>query len=233
MEVFDLVVSDLSDVGSDEVSTMYQMDIHRRFQELCPGADKLTPSVGFCHAFASMAYDGHCIVMTNGSSDSRFNNLFTGMSFSGAAGLVLEDNLEAVIDVVFPVKSKVRSRRFSEPIFRRKIYVFSRGKDEARRGKILFINAAESPADDSVVEKVVSCVKEFSEIPGFSKVVEAKDVIGRHELKVDAVQFTAVLEKPRSEDLCRIVRDLKRLEEQRISLMKDIEAVSAELSKRG
>ena len=235
LKQFPLVVSDLSGVYSDKTSSVFQMDIHKRFSALSEESDMLTPAAAFCHAFACTSPGGRCIVVAGNEGYFRAGGIFGNMSFSGSAEFVLEDYLEAVIDVAVPPRFFGRSaRRFRDLVDSRKIYVFSRRKDAARRGKILFVNAAELPADEEVVSKVVSCVKGFTEIPGFSKVVDSKDVIGRHELKLDAVQFTAVLEAPKSEDLCRIVRDLKRLEGERISLMKDIEAVSAELSvKRG
>ena len=234
LKQFPLVVSDLSGVYSDKTSSVFQMDIHKRFSEVGPVNDRLTPSAAFCHAFACTDLDGRCIVVADSDRFYRVGNIFDQLSFSGGVSLVLGDYLEAVIDVAVPPRFDVRyARRHRAFLDSRKIYVFSRCKDAARRGKILFVNAAESAADDAVVERVVSCVKGFTEIPGFSKVVDSKDVIGRREVMVDAVQFTAVLETPKSEDLCRIVRDLKRLEGERISLMKDIEAVSFELSKRG
>ena len=235
LKQFPLVVSDLSGVFSGKKSSVYQMDIHKRFSALSEGSDRLMASAAFCHAFASTGLGGRCIVVADNDRYSPGHDIFRNMSFSGAAEFVLEDYLEAVIDVAVPPRFSVSSsRRYRDLVDSRKIYVFSRRKDAARCGKVLFVNAAESAADDEVASKVVSCVKGFTEIPGFSKVVDSKDVIGRHELKLDAVQFTAVLEAPKSEDLCRIVRDLKRLEGERVSLMKDIEAVSAELSvKRG
>ena len=242
LKTFDLVVSDLSGASFYGTSSVYQMDVHERFKKLCPDMEQLTVSTAFCHAFASTASGGRCIVMCDSGRDGYSYGVFGTMSHSGASGLVLDDFLEAVIDVAVPSRfSKHVSGQIDGCILKRKMYVFSKGKDAARRGKVLFVNAGKSAADEEVVSKVVSCVTGFSEIPGFSKVVDNKDIIrnrvvdevvvlGWVEIMIDAAWFTAVLEAPKSEDLCRIVRDLKQSEDERVSLMKDIEGVSAELA---
>ena len=244
LKQFPLVVSDLSGVFLYRRSSVFQMDVHERFKELCPNVERLTASTAFCHAFASTASGGRCIVMCDGECRYGRAEIFGPMSDSGAKGLVLGDFLEAVIDVAVPSRVlRDVSGRFDGCTLKRKIFVFSKGKDAARRGKVLFVNAGKSAADEAVVSKVVSCVNSFSEIPGFSKVVDSKDVIGYREhyfgevvvvgdseVLADAAWFTAVPEVPESEDLCRIVRDLRQSEDERVSLMKDIEGVSAELA---
>ena len=48
LKTFDLVVSDLSGASFYGTSSVYQMDVHERFKELCPDVEHLTVSTALC-----------------------------------------------------------------------------------------------------------------------------------------------------------------------------------------
>ncbi|HJJ33113.1 MAG TPA: hypothetical protein O0X19_01850 [Methanocorpusculum sp.] len=237
---FDLVVSDLTGIGSDKETALFQTDVHKRFQTYCPELSRLSPSAAFCHAIAS-AGSGKCILIGNAGGNFRGPGILDDVSSEGITSLLSQDLPEAVIDVAVseekPVTGEFPMRPGRGREIRR-IYVFNDEKEEERCGKILFINATDVPAS-AVVSRVLSCVKTFEEVPGFSAVVSCADILAAESGRIlrrpgetvfSPKQYTACIAKPKETEISHILRDIKRLEEQRVSLMKNIEEIAASLT---
>ena len=234
------VVSDLTGIDSDKETALFQTDVHKRFQTYCPELSSLSPVAAFCHAIASAGL-GNCILIGNAGGNFRGPGILDGISPEGITSLLSRDLPEVVIDVAVseekPVtgESPMRPGRGREI---RRIYVFNGSKAPERRGKILFINATDVPAS-AVVSRVLSCVESFEEVPGFSAVVSCADILaamGRRMFRIPGdvlfspKQYTACIAKPKETEISHILRDIKRLEEQRVSLMKNIEEIAESLA---
>ncbi|MCQ2377333.1 MAG: hypothetical protein MJ006_04960, partial [Methanocorpusculum sp.] len=237
---FGHVVSDLTGIDSDKETALFQTDVHKRFQTYCPELSRLSPSAAFCHAIAS-AGSGKCILIGNAGGNFRGPGILDDVSSEGITSLLSQDLPEVVIDVAVseekqaPGEFPMRPGRGREI---RRIYVFNGSKAPERRGKILFINATDVPAS-AVVSRVLSCVETFEEVPGFSAVVSCADILAAESGRIlrrqgetvfSPKQYTACIARPKETEISHILRDIKRLEEQRVSLMKNIEEIAASLA---
>ena len=244
IKTYDMVVSDISGIYSKKETALFQTDIHKRFQKYCPDLTTYSAAAAFCHAAASA--DGRKHIILIGDTGGFFRDgIFGQFSPEGVASILADDVLEAIIDIdVAPENKPAADDDFPSARFRcgpenetKRIYLFNGVKPDERRGKILFVNAAGCSASETV-ERVLSCVEKFEEVRGFSAIVPAGDLLSaggkRRTFRGNALftprQHTACIAKPKETEISHILRDIKRLEEQRVSLMKNIEEIAASLA---
>ena len=132
--------------------------------------------------------------------------------------LLENDWLEAVIQI----RGNENPRfRFSSLPHEMQIMVFSKNKDQNRKGKILFIND-ESEYSKEAVEKVCKAFHDFQEISGYSKIVELKDILKSRKPDLNPKSHTAVLEVPMALDLEEARQELIKIEGKRLAVLTDI-----------
>ena len=244
IKTYNLVVSDISGINSKKETALFQTDIHKRFQKYCPDLTTYSAAAAFCHAAASADGRKH-IILIGEVGGFAGDELFGNLSTEGVASILADDLIEAIIDIDVPPENKPAvSDDFPLARFRcgpenetKRIYLFNGLKPDERRGKILFINAAGLSASETV-SRVLSCVEKFEEVRGFSAIVSTGDLLAaggrRRMFRGDALftpkQHTACIAKPKETDISHILRDIKRLEEKRVLLMKNIEEIAESLA---
>ena len=213
---FPLVVSNIDhDVShkQQEKNPAVSMDIYGRFA-LCHETDVLNSTVMLLHSLACTADSGRCIMV----SPSFLNGGFRFMKPAESVQLLENDWLEAVIQI----RGNENPRfRFSSLPHEMQIMVFSKNKDQNRKGKILFIND-ESEYSKEAVEKVCKAFHDFQEISGYSKIVELKDILKSRKPDLNPKSHTAVLEVPMALDLEEARQELIKIEGKRLAVLTDI-----------
>lgn len=243
IKTYNLIVSDISGINSNKETALFQTDIHKRFQKYCPDLETYSAPAAFCHAAASADRRKHIILIGDAGGFCR-DEIFGSLSTEGIASILADDLLEAVIDIDVPPENKPAvsddfpsSRfRFKQDNETKRIYLFNGVKPGERRGKILFVNAAGLSASETV-SRVLSCVEKFEEVRGFSAIVPTGDLLaagGKRMYKRDILfspkQYTACIARPKETEISHILRDIKRLEEKRALLMKNIEEIAKSLT---
>jgi type I restriction enzyme M protein len=148
--------------------------------------------------------------------------------------IVTEDLIEAVI--LLPEKL------FYNVTTSGVIIVFNKNKPQERRGKIIFINAIKeykphpeikrlNILGEDNIEKIVKTYRDYSEMPGFSKIVSIEEVKRKFDYKLNVPLYVTPLEEKESIDILKEYEELKRIEEERSQLLEKIEQIMKEFSK--
>jgi len=115
------------------------------------------------------------------------------------------------------------------------IIVFNRNKPKERTDKILFINASnEFVTHPSVrrlnalspdnIKKVVSTYEKFSGVSGFSRTVDVKE-IAKNDYNLNVSLYIMPIEKTEKISIGQVYLELKKLEEERNKVSKELEEV--------
>jgi type I restriction enzyme M protein len=126
------------------------------------------------------------------------------------------------------------------------IIVFNRKKAEKRKNKILFINASNdfirhpsirrlNTLSSDNIGRIVEAYSNFSEFSGFSRAVDAKE-IAKNDYNLNVSLYVMPIEEAGKISISQVYSDLKKLEEERNSIDKELEEVLtkvAELEQHG
>jgi len=121
------------------------------------------------------------------------------------------------------------------------IIIFNKNKQKGRHNKILFINASNefiphpsvrrlNSLSDKNINKIVEAYRKFSNIEGFSKVVDIKDVAA-NDYNLNVTLYVMPIEEKEEIDILKEFSELKELEKERQGIGKKIEEYIAELRK--
>jgi len=121
------------------------------------------------------------------------------------------------------------------------IIIFNKNKQKGRHNKILFINASNefiphpsvrrlNSLSDKNINKIVEAYRKFSNIEGFSKVVDIKDVAA-NDYNLNVTLYVMPIEEKEEIDILKEFSELKELEKERQEIGKKIEEYIAELRK--
>jgi type I restriction enzyme M protein len=148
--------------------------------------------------------------------------------------IVTEDLIEAVI--LLPEKLFYNTDTSGV------IIVFNKNKPQERRGKIIFINAIKeykphpeikrlNILGEDNIEKIVKTYRDYSEMPGFSKIVSIEEVKRKFDYNLNVPLYVTPLEEKEFIDILKEYEELKRIEEEKSQLLEKIEHIMNELSK--
>ena len=115
------------------------------------------------------------------------------------------------------------------------IIIFNKNKPSERRGKILFINASnEYIPHPSVrrlnslsrenIRKIVDAYRKFADIPGFSRVVDLKEVKD-NDYNLNVTLYTMPLEEREEINISQVYLELKELEKERKKVDMQLEEI--------
>jgi type I restriction enzyme M protein len=121
------------------------------------------------------------------------------------------------------------------------IIVFNKSKPEERKGKVIFINASNeykphpevrrlNILGEDNIEKIVKAYREYTEISGFSKIATIEE-IRRNDYNLNVTLYVTPTGVEETIDILREYEELKRIEEERNQLLKEIDYMMRELSK--
>jgi len=147
--------------------------------------------------------------------------------------IVAEDLVEAVI--LLPEKLFYNTQAPGV------IIVFNKNKPPERKGKILFINASNeykphpevkrlNILGDDNINKITKTYREFTEVPGFSKIVPIEEV-RKYDYNLNVTLYVTPLGKEEIVDLVSEWEELKRIEQERQELMNKINHIMNEITK--
>jgi len=123
------------------------------------------------------------------------------------------------------------------------IVIFNKGKEERRRGKILFINASGefvphpsvkrlNSLSEENIGKIVKAYREFAEVPGFSRVVD-KEEVAENDYNLNVTLYVMPLEEEARIDIVKEFEELKALEREREGIMRKLEGYIEEIRRLG
>lgn len=220
--LFDRVIANppysLKDWGREKVS----VDKFGRFRFGLPPA-----SVGdyafVQHMLATLSHTGKAgIVLPHGV-------LFRGKAEGKIRqGLVKEDLIEAIIGLP--------ANLFYGTDIPATIILYNKDKEEARQNKIFFIDASrdfqegknQNVLRDEDVEKIVSTFDNYEEIEKYSRIVTL-DEIKENEYNLNIPRYVDTYEEEEEIDIHAVMAEIKKLEDERAKLDKEIEAYLKEL----
>lgn len=115
------------------------------------------------------------------------------------------------------------------------VIVFNRNKSGERGNKILFINASNefethpsirrlNTLSEGNIRSTVRGFNKFSEVPGFSRLVDLKE-IAKNDYNLNVSLYVMPVEKAERISISQVYSDLKKLEEERNRINKDLEQV--------
>lgn len=121
------------------------------------------------------------------------------------------------------------------------IIVFNKEKPQERIGRVLFINASNeykphpeirrlNILGEDNVEKVVKTYREYTEMPGFSRIAPLEE-IRRNEYNLNITLYVTPIGGEEQIDILREYQELKRVEEERRELLEKIDQIMSELIK--
>jgi type I restriction enzyme M protein len=121
------------------------------------------------------------------------------------------------------------------------IIVFNKSKPEERKRKVIFINASNeykphpevrklNILGEDNIEKIVKTYREYTEIPGFSKIATIEE-IRKNDYNLNVTLYVTPTGGEETVDILREYEELKRIEEERNQLLKEIDYIMRELSK--
>jgi type I restriction enzyme M protein len=121
------------------------------------------------------------------------------------------------------------------------IIVFNKSKPEERKGKVIFINASNeykphpevrrlNILGEDNIEKIVKAYREYIDIPGFSKIATIEE-IRKNDYNLNVTLYVTPTGGEEAIDILREYEELKRIEEERNQLLKEIDHIMRELSK--
>jgi len=119
------------------------------------------------------------------------------------------------------------------------ILIFDKNKSEKRRKKILFINASnEFISHPSVrrlnslsienIERIAEVCEKFSEVVGFSRAVEVKEVIG-NDYNLNVSLYVMPVEEAEKISISQVYSELKKLEDERNRINKELDEVLVQI----
>jgi len=119
------------------------------------------------------------------------------------------------------------------------IVVFNRNKPKERLNKILFINASNDfvthpsvrrlntlSTDD--MKKIVNAYDKFSEVPGFSRAVETKE-LAKNDHNLNVSLYVMPIEEAEKISIAQVYSELKKLEEERTRVNKSLAVLAGHL----
>lgn len=147
--------------------------------------------------------------------------------------IVAEDLVEAVI--LLPEKLFYNTQAPGV------IIVFNKNKPPERKGKILFINASNeykphpeirrlNILGDDNINKITKTYREFTEVPGFSKIVPIEEV-RKYDYNLNVTLYVTPLGEEEIIDLVSEWEELERIEQERQELMNKINHIMSEITK--
>ncbi|MFP3190777.1 MAG: N-6 DNA methylase [Thermoproteota archaeon] len=121
------------------------------------------------------------------------------------------------------------------------IIIFNKNKSPERKNKILFINASNeyiphpslkrlNALSKENINKIVEAYRKFTNIEGFSKVVDKEEIAG-NDYNLNVTLYVVPVEEKDSVDIFKEFFELKELEKERQETAKKIEEYINELSK--
>ena len=119
------------------------------------------------------------------------------------------------------------------------IIVFNKSKTEERKGKIIFINASnEFVTHPSVrrlntlssdnIGKIVAVYEDFSEIPGFSRAVEMKEIT-KNDYNLNVSLYVMPIEETEKISISQVYSELEELEAERNKIDKRLKEVLGQI----
>jgi type I restriction enzyme M protein len=161
--------------------------------------------------------------------------LFRGGKEREIRGKIIEEDL---IEAVILLPDKLFYNTGAPGV----IIVFNKNKPQERKGKILFINAVNeykphpeirrlNILGEDNIERIVKAYREYSEIPGFSKIVSIEEVKKKNDYNLNVTLYVTPLEEEGRVDILTEYKELKRIEEEKTQLLEKIEQIMNELSK--
>ncbi|MEM2585056.1 MAG: class I SAM-dependent DNA methyltransferase [Thermoproteota archaeon] len=121
------------------------------------------------------------------------------------------------------------------------LIIFNKNKPEERRNKILFINASNeyiphpsvrrlNSLSKENIEKIVEAYREFTSIPGFSRVVDKSEIVG-NDYNLNVTLYVIPVEEAEKIDISKEFSELKELEKEREEVGKRLEQYISEITK--
>ena len=121
------------------------------------------------------------------------------------------------------------------------IIVFNKEKPTERKGKILFINASNeykphpeirrlNTLGEDNIEKIVKAYEEFTETPGFSRIVPLEE-IRKNEYNLNVTLYVTPLTSQEEIDIMKEYQELLKVEEEKKQLLEKINEIMTELAK--
>ena len=121
------------------------------------------------------------------------------------------------------------------------IIVLNKEKPQEHIGKVLFINASNeykphpeirrlNILEEDNIEKIVKTYREYTEIPGFSRIVSLEE-IRRNEYNLNVTLYVTPVSGEEQINILREYQELKRIEEERAQLLEKINEIMIELAK--
>jgi type I restriction enzyme M protein len=119
------------------------------------------------------------------------------------------------------------------------IIVFNRNKPEERKNKILFVNAANefiqhpsirrlNTLSSDNINKIVEVYNKFSEVSGFSRVVNIKEIT-KNDYSLNVSLYVMPLEEAEKISILQVYTDLKKLEDERDRINKELHEVLVQI----
>ena len=119
------------------------------------------------------------------------------------------------------------------------IIVFNRNKSKERRNKILFINASNdfvthpsvrrlNTLSTDNIKKTVGAYEKFSKVPGFSRAVESKE-LAKNDYNLNVSLYVMPIQEAEKISIAQVYADLKKLEEVRNRVNKELEEVLVQI----
>jgi type I restriction enzyme M protein len=120
------------------------------------------------------------------------------------------------------------------------IIVFNRHKPKERTNKILFINASNefvthpsirrlNTLSSGNMKKIVGAYDKFSEVSGFSREVDVKE-IAKNDYNLNVSLYVMPIEETERISISQVYSDLKKLEEERQRVNKELEEVLSQIA---
>lgn len=121
------------------------------------------------------------------------------------------------------------------------IIIFNKNKPEERKNKILFINASNeyiqhpsvrrlNSLSEENIAKVAEVYRKFMEVPGFSRIVDVKEVVA-NDYNLNVTLYIMPIEEAEKIDVAREFEEIKRLEKERAEIMEKLENYITEISR--
>lgn len=221
LKTFPLVVSNIDHLMGPrhrERNPAISMDVHGRFTLLA--TDWMDDSVMLLHALATTADTGRCFILSPALHQGGFKSLGT----AAAAQLHANDWLEAVIRIPGRKNPMFASVGPSDL----QLFLFNKNKEEARKGKILFIDAGNAESAEEI-DKICETVAAYREIPGYAKIVPLKESTKSRPYDLNPKSRTTILERRKPFNTKAARAEILRLEEQRNAVLAEILDIVDEL----
>ncbi|MGC9059476.1 MAG: type I restriction-modification system subunit M [Candidatus Aenigmatarchaeota archaeon] len=180
------------------------------------------------HLLASTKDNGKCaIVIDNGC-------LFREGKEKAVRAKILEDDL---IECVILLPEKL----FYNTGAPGAIIIFNKNKPQKRKNKILFINASNefiphpsirrlNSLSKENISKIVDAYRKFADIPGFSRVVDIKEV-KNNDYNLNVTLYVMPIEEEEQIDIAREFSELKKLEEEKHEIDKKLEEYISQITR--